>query len=184
MLSRNNRRRLLVWFLLKTLPAGETHNQHKNQSQHDDAWIINQRDRGKLPELSNPATAIDYRRANHIQQEEAPAGPARQIESMHLRDHENTGKAKEKHWPEGKRVGKGYQCTVEQHKDLNGKCPVFIGMNPREKETALEQNHEHVEEADQMTRGIFHRMVPEGVNGSPREKVAVVFARELDCALR
>ena len=103
---------------------------------------------------------------------------------MHLCNHEDTGKTKEKHRPERNRVGECHQCPMKKHKNLQGKCPVLICVDARKKEAPLDQDHKHVKEANQMPWGVLHWVIPEGVNRGPREEIAVVLARELDGTLR
>ncbi len=52
-------------------------------------------------------------------------------------------------------------------------------MDAGEEQAALEEHEEHIEEADQVARGVDHGVIPEGVDGGPGEEIAVVLAGEL-----
>ena len=72
---------------------------------------------------------------------------------------------------------------MQRHYEFQRQCPPPVDVGSGEEQAALHEEQEHVEEADEVTAGVLHRVVPEGVDGRPAEEVAVVAAQEIGDAL-
>lgn len=52
-------------------------------------------------------------------------------------------------------------------------------MGAVEEEDGLGKEDKHIEEADEVTDGVFHRVIPKGVDDAPGDDIAVIVAKDL-----
>ncbi len=152
------------------------------QRQHGHQGVLDDRDPDDLvhPTETEPGVGGDDR--EHVAGSHQPTGATAPPDPVHLGDHEDGQEAEQEHRPDAVRsaVHDRHQGAVHSDQQLQAQRPDPVGVGPGQEQAALDQDQEHVEEADQVTGGVEHRVVPEGVDRRPAEQVAVVLAGEVD----
>lgn len=167
-----------LWFEEAAGGADNAETEPDDEGEDEDEAIFDNRNTDNFVEVFPATLAIDGDGAEDVGGDEGPALPAGEAEAIHLGDDEHGGEAEHEHGPDGEAGGIGDDSAVEEDGDFLHEHPPAIKVDTGEEEATLEEEEESIEEAHQVADGGFHGMVPEGVDDTPSEDIAMIFTHD------
>src|SRR5215207_2983127 len=109
--------------------------------------------------------------------------PRVKSKAIHLCKDDHGAKAKSEHGPEPVTLQDRHDRSMNDDEHFQYERPPLVDMNAVEDQRALDEKHEHVQEANQVSPGALGGVIPEGVNCCPGEQIAMIFTSYLDEAV-